>query len=112
MVNQLELSLLHPHLISNGILVNMTDAPFANTDGTLEYCRLNDIMIQAWSPVAGGRLFKVADDAPQNDRDTADLITQLAEEKGTSKEAIALGWLLRHPMGIQPILRDRERPRA
>ena len=103
-VNQLELSLLHPYLISNGILVNMTDAPFANTDGTLEYCRLHDIMIQAWSPVAGGRLFKVVDDAPQNERDTADLITQLAEEKGTSKEAIALGWLLRHPMGIQPIL--------
>ena len=103
-VNQLELSLLHPYLISNGILVNMTDAPFAHTDGTLEYCRTHDILIQAWSPVAGGRLFKVADDAPQNERDTADLIAKLAQEKNTSKEGIALAWLLRHPAGIQPIL--------
>ncbi len=103
-VNQLELSLLHPYLISNGILVNRTDAPFAHTDGTLEYCRLKGVMIQAWSPVAGGRLFKPSDDAPQNERDTADLIAKLAGEKETSKEAIALSWLLRHPMGIQPIL--------
>jgi len=28
----------------------------------------------------------------------------MAEQKGTTKEAIALGWLLRHPAGIQPIL--------
>ena len=103
-VNQLELSLLHPYLISNGILVNMTDAPFANTDGTLEYCRLHDVMIQAWSPVAGGKLFKVADDAPQNEQDVAALIAELAEAKNTTQEGIALAWLLRHPMGIQPIL--------
>ncbi len=103
-VNQLELSLLHPYLISSGVLVNRADAPFAHTDGTLEYCRLKGIMVQAWSPVAGGRLFKVADDAPQNERDAADLIAKLAEEKETSKEAIALSWLLRHPAGIQPIL--------
>ena len=103
-VNQLELSLLHPYLISGGVMVNRTDAPFAHTDGTLEYCRLHDIMIQAWSPVAGGRLFKVADDAPQNERDAAALIAKLAEEKGTTKEGVALAWLLRHPAGIQPIL--------
>ena len=103
-VNQLELSLMHPYLISNGVLVNRIDAPFAHTDGTLEYCRLHDIMIQAWSPVAGGRLFKVADDAPQNERDTADLIAKLTAEKDTTKEGVALAWLLRHPMGVQPIL--------
>ena len=103
-VNQLELNLLHHHLISSGILVNMTGFDYANTNGVLEYCRLHDIMIQAWSPVAGGKLFNPADDAPENEKNTAALISKLAQEKNTTPEAIAFAWLLRHPMGIQPIV--------
>lgn len=103
-LNQLQLNLLHHHLISNGILVNMMTAPYANTVGLLEYCRLNDMMVQAWSPVAGGQIFKPATDAPETVKNVAALIAKLAEEKGTTKEAIGLGWLLRHPAGIQPIL--------
>jgi len=103
-VNQLELNLLHSYMISNGILVNQTVAHFANTESVLEYCRLNDITVQAWSPVAGGQLFAPADDAPENVRTLAKLIADMAEQKGTTKEAIALAWLLRHPAGIQPIL--------
>ena len=103
-VNQLELSLLHHHLISDGILVNTPEAPRANVRGTLEYCRLHDIIIQAWSPVAGGKLFDPPKDAPENVRNTAALIAELAQEKNTTREAIALSWLLRHPAGIQPIV--------
>ncbi len=103
-VNQLELNLLHSHLISSGILVNMLVAPYANTHETLEYCRLHDIMIQAWSPVAGGKLFNPPDDAAENIKQVAALIARLAEEKATTPEAIAFAWLLRHPMGIQPII--------
>jgi predicted oxidoreductase len=103
-VNQLELNLLHAYMIGNGVLVNQTVAPFASTEGVLEYCRLHDITVQAWSPVAGGQLFNPAADAPENVRAVAALIAELAEQKGTTKEAIALGWLLRHPAGIQPIL--------
>ena len=103
-VNQLELNLLHSYMISNGVLVNQSVAPFANTQSVLEYCRLNDITVQAWSPVAGGQLFAPEGDAPENVRAVAKLIAEMAEKKGTTKEAIALGWLLRHPAGIQPIL--------
>lgn len=103
-VNQLELSLLHHYLISDGVLVNQTAAPYAHTAGTLEYCRLHDIMIQAWSPVARGQLFQPGDDAPDRVRHAARLIAELAAQKGTTKEAIALAWLLRHPAGIQPII--------
>lgn len=103
-VNQLELSLLHHHLISEGVLINTLDAPSANVAGTLEYCRLHDITIQAWSPVAGGKLFDPPADAPGNVRATATLIAELAREKDTTREAVALAWLLRHPAGIQPIL--------
>lgn len=103
-VNQLELSLLHHHLVSRGILVNQTAATFTNAEETLEYCRLHDITIQAWSPVAGGKLFKSGADAPENVKAIQKLLKELADEKGTTQEAIALGWILRHPAGIQPIV--------
>ncbi len=103
-VNQLELNLLHNHLISDGILANMSGYAYNNVTGLLDYCRLNDITVQAWSPVAGGRLFNPAADAPDNIKAAAALIAQLAEQYNVSKEAIAFAWLLRHPAGIQPII--------
>ncbi|MEZ4608221.1 MAG: aldo/keto reductase, partial [Deinococcales bacterium] len=106
-LNQLELNLLHHHLIADGILVNQMGQQDSRSHGLLEYCRLEDIMIQAWSPVAGGQLFRVNPNDPTHIQKTAQLIEQLAKEKGTSKEAIAFAWLLRHPMGIQPIIGSR-----
>lgn len=101
-VNQLELSLVHHHLISSGILVNMTVGDYANAAGLLDYCRLNDIMVQAWSPVAGGAF--LGSNVPEHLKRLAELTAKLAEEKQTTKDAIALAWLLKHPAGIQPII--------
>ena len=103
-VNQLELNLLHHYLISAGMNVNMIGYENASIWGTLEYCREHDILVQAWSPVAGGKLFNPAPDAAENVRAVAELIARYATEKNTTKEAIALAWLLRHPAPIQPIL--------
>ncbi|MCA9968114.1 MAG: aldo/keto reductase, partial [Anaerolineales bacterium] len=69
-----------------------------------DYCRVHDITIQAWSPIAGGQLFSPADDAPDNVKETARLIAELAEKHATTPEAIGFAWLLRHPAGIQPII--------
>lgn len=107
-LNQVELNLLHHYLISDGIVVNMTDVPYTAGTGTLDFCRLHDIMIQAWSPVAGGRVFdnnnNTSADAPENERNLAHLINQLADKHNTTPEAIAVAWLLRHPAPIQPII--------
>ena len=103
-VNQVELNLLHHFLISAGMNVNMPGYETASTWGTLEYCREHDILIQAWSPVAGGKLFDDGPDAAPNVRATAKLISKYAKEKNTTREAVALAWLLRHPAPIQPIL--------
>jgi len=103
-VNQIELNLQHHYMISDGILANIAGHGYANVSGTLDYCRANDIMIQAWSPVAGGQLFNTSDDAPSNVRQTAYLIAELAQKHNVSATAIALAWLLRHPAGIQPVL--------
>lgn len=103
-VNQLELNLLHNHLISDGIQANMSDVHYASAAGLLDYCRLHDITIQAWSPVAGGKIFNPPADAPDHIQAVAKEIAALAEKYATTQEAIALAWLLRHPAGIQPIV--------
>lgn len=103
-VNQLELSLLHPFLIDEGIMANRADGVGGLASGILDYCRLHDIFIQAWSPVAGGRLFNPSAAAAPNIRAAGELVATLAEAKRTSEEAIVLAWILRHPAGIQPII--------
>lgn len=107
-VNQLELNLLHHGLISEGLNVNQRTAVYTNSAETLEYCRLHDIMVQAWSPVAGGKLFNPAENAQENVQAVSQMITILAKKKDTTQEAVALGWLLRHPAGIQPIIWNAE----
>ena len=72
--------------------------------GTLDYCRRHEVMIQAWAPVAGGKLFNPQQQAEERVRKTADLVAKLAGEKGTTQEAIVLAWLLRHSAQIQPII--------
>ncbi|MEM7537860.1 MAG: aldo/keto reductase [Chloroflexota bacterium] len=106
-LNQLEVSLLHHHLISADILVNYTDNQYANVAGLLDYCRLHDIMIQAWSPVARGKVFALEEATAQQKAIAAELAA-IAHAHGTTKAAVALAWILRHPAGIQPILGTME----
>ncbi len=103
-VNQLEISLLHHHLISEGIGINQTGYPYAATTGTLDFCRLHDLRVQAWTPVARGKIFAPESGAPEQLLAVANTIDELAKALGTSREAIALAWLLRHPAGIQPVV--------
>lgn len=100
-INQIEISLLHHHVINDGILNNQLSGSYAASTGIIDYCRLNKIKLQAWSPVANGKLFSSSD---KNQNDISNQLEIYAEEKGTSKEAIAISWLLRHPAGIQPII--------
>jgi predicted oxidoreductase len=105
-VNQLELNVVHSGLIEAGVSVNQ-DFPRApiHGEGTLEYCRLHDITVQAWSPLAQGA---VTGRLPKNPEPrltkTAELVGRLAREKGVAAEAILISWLLRHPAGIQPVI--------
>jgi predicted oxidoreductase len=73
--------------------------------GILEYCRMNDVQIQAWGSMAqgiySGRSLKKQ---PKAVKRTAKLVAELAEKYGTSLEAIVIAWLLRHPAAIQPVI--------
>jgi predicted oxidoreductase len=103
-VNQVELNLLHNDLINAGVRANQRGTVEAGAAGTLDYCRRKGITLQAWAPVAGGRLVDPPADADERTRSAALAVARLAEARGTSREAVALAWLLRHPAGIQPIV--------
>ncbi|GGD38992.1 aldo/keto reductase [Pseudoxanthomonas indica] len=102
-VNQVEISLLHHHLINEGVVAAIPGTPYTASAGTLDYCRQHDILVQAWSPLAGGRLSH-PETAEPGLRPTAERVAHFASKYGVSAEAILLAWLLRHPAGIQPIV--------
>jgi predicted oxidoreductase len=104
--NQLELNVIHTQLINDGIVFNRDDPGVTlRGEGTLEYCRMQNITVQAWSPLAGGAVSgRSLANADARIKRTAALVAQLAEEKGVAKEAIVIAWLLRHPARIQPII--------
>jgi predicted oxidoreductase len=101
--NQLQLSIAHASMLSQGLHVNMADDKAVNRDGgVLDYCRLQDITIQPWSPFQYGffeGVFLGSDRFPQlNAR-----IDAIAGEYGVSNTTIAMAWLLRHPAKMQPV---------
>ena len=104
--NQLELNVIHTQLINDGIIFNRDDRSMASrSEGTLQFCRMHNITVQAWSPLARGAVSgKPVVNPDARIECTAALVAQLAEEKGVSKEAIVIAWLLRHPARIQPII--------
>ena len=105
-VNQLEMSLAHLDWLDQGIHVNQTAGTAVNfAEGLLEYCQMADIQVQAWGPLAQGRFSgRAVTDEPDNIQQTAELVKQLATTKETTPEAIVLGWLMRHPALIQPVI--------
>ncbi len=103
-VNQLEMNILHNHLANDGIIANQAGHAYTASTGILDYCRLNDIQVQAWSPVAVGRLFNPPANASEPTRRAAAAVAKLAETYRVPPEAIALAWLLRHPAHIVPVI--------
>ncbi|MCC5889390.1 MAG: aldo/keto reductase [Alkalibacterium sp.] len=100
--NQLQLSIMHSGMIDAGVQVNTKDSHSIDHDrAILDYCRLNDITIQPWSPVQGQNgVFLNNDKHPElNDK-----LKELADKYDTNPDALAIAWLLRHPAQMQVIL--------
>ncbi len=101
--NQLQLSIPHSQMISNGIYVNMENEGAIDRDGSvLDYCRLNQITIQPWSPFQYGFFEGVFLDNPKFS-ELNKVINRIAAAHGVSNTTIALAWLLRHPAKMQPV---------
>ena len=103
-INQLQLSLEQSQLIDQDLYMNnkTTEMSVMRDGSALDYCRLHDITIQAWSPLQFGMFRGVFVDHPEfPDLNVA--LENLAEQYGVSKTAIAIAWILRHPAKMQAI---------
>lgn len=103
-INQLQLSIAASQLIDQTLYVNdlSTDMSIDRDNGLLDYCRLEDITIQAWSPLQYGKFegcFVDNESFPELNK----ALAELAEKYNTSKTAIAIAWILRHPARMQAI---------
>ncbi|MDY0405135.1 aldo/keto reductase [Virgibacillus sp. 179-BFC.A HS] len=103
-VNQLQLSVMHTGMIDAGLFVNMKHESGVNRDGSiLDYSRLNDMTIQAWSPFQYGYFEGVFVDNEKFPKLNAKL-EEVAEKYDVTSSAIAVTWILRHPAKIQTIV--------
>jgi predicted oxidoreductase len=102
--NQLQFSITNTTMVDAGINVNMEIDASLNRDGSiLDYCRLNDITIQPWSPFQYGffeGVFLDNDKFPELNQ----VIDKMATDKGVTNSAIAIAWILRHPARMQPVV--------
>lgn len=102
--NQLQFSIMHTGMIDAGFNVNMTIDPSLDRDGgILEYSRLNNMTIQAWSPFQYGffeGVFLDNDKFPELNK----VIDKIAADKGVTNSAIAVAWIQRHPASFQTVV--------
>lgn len=104
LINQIQISAAHTGPFDSGLFVNTERSEAVVRDGSvLEYCRLKDITIQAWSPFQYGMFegtFIGSEKFPPLNRK----LDELAEKYGVTASAVAAAFLLRHPAGIQVIV--------
>ena len=101
-INQLQFSIAHTGLVDAGVNVNIhSDHAVVRDGGVLDYCRLNDITIQAWSPFQYGMFKGVFLGNNELYPELNAEIQKIAEEKGVTDSAIAVAWIMRHPSKIQ-----------
>ena len=104
--NQVQLSITHSPLIAQGVAANMQGEEQSLTldgGGILDYCRLNDITLQAWSPFQAGfftGVFLGSEKYPELNA----VIDRLAAQYDVPAIAIAVAWITRHPANMQVVL--------
>jgi predicted oxidoreductase len=101
--NQLQLSITNANMISQGLHVNMLDDGAVNRDGLiLDFCRINDITVQPWSPFQYG-FFEGVFLGNKKFPKLNEKIDEIAKKYSVSNTTIAIAWLLRHPARFQPV---------
>ncbi|WP_412989730.1 aldo/keto reductase [Pediococcus siamensis] len=104
MFNQLQFGIMHTNMIDFGMHTNMQDDRGTDHDGQfLEYARIHDIVVQAWSPYQWGNFNGPFIDNPKFP-ELNEKMQNLADQYGVTKNAIATAWILRHPAKFQVLL--------
>ncbi|MBQ1210486.1 MAG: aldo/keto reductase [Clostridia bacterium] len=101
--NQVQFGVMHTPMVDAGINVNMHNDAGVNRDGgVLDFCRLENITIQPWSPMQYGFFEGCFID---NGKFAAlnDVLERIGNQYGVSKTTVAIAWILRHPAKMQPV---------
>ncbi|MDT0158753.1 aldo/keto reductase [Microbacterium sp. ARD32] len=104
--NQLQLSITHSPIIAQGVAANMSgeeQSIMRDGGGIVEYCRINGITIQAWSPFQAG-FFDGVFLGNERYAELNAVIDRLAAAHGVEPIAIATAWITRHPAHMQVVL--------
>ena len=102
-INQIQFSIPASSTIAASMEMNLPTEGAVDRDGNvLDYCRLHDIMVQAWSP------FQTPDRAGLflTDERYAKLnetLKDIAKKYGVSETTMAAAWIFRHPANIQVV---------
>ena len=103
-VNQLQLSAAFTPGFESGFRVNMEDSQAAMRDGSIfEYCKLHDVVIQAWSVLQFG-YFKGNFVGNEKFQALNQVLDRLAIKYGVTSSTIAISWILRYPAKMQAVV--------
>lgn len=102
--NQLQFSIPFSNMVAAGMEANMlTDGAIDRDGGILDYCRLKDITIQAWSPFQYGFFEGIFLGNNEKYPELNKTLEEISQKYDTTPTAIATAWILRHPANIQMI---------
>ncbi len=101
--NQIQFSIPFSNIISSGMEANMnTDGAIDRNGDVLNYCRLNNVTLQAWSPFQSGKGAFVDNNDGYPDLNWA--LGEISAKYNVTKSTIAAAWILRHPAKMQTIV--------
>lgn len=102
-VNQLQFGPAHTGMIDHALRMNTKlDYSEDHDSGTLDYCRLHGLTIQAWSPYQYGQINGTYIDHPKF-AELNKALTEVGEKYGLTKNGVVAAWIARHPAHIQVI---------
>lgn len=101
--NQIQFGPMHAAIVDHGINVNINDDLGINRDGSiLEYSRIHDMTLQAWSPLMVGFFEDNFMDNPKYEELNV-CLQELALKYNVTPAAIVCSWITTHPANIQII---------
>ena len=101
--NQLQFGIGHTSMVDAGINVNINNVSAVNRDGgVLDFCRLENITIQPWSPMQYG-FFEGCFIDNAKFPELNNVLEKLGNKYNVSKTTLAIAWILRHPAKMQPV---------
>lgn len=96
-------SCMKHHLQTNQLELSLLNTA-AFTNGQLAHAQQHRMPVMAWSPLGGGRLHSQANTSGTAAARLAPKLAELAQAAQTDTTAVAIAWLMHHPVTILPVM--------